>query len=219
MNFQKVKAVLFDLDGTLLDTIKDIGTCVNSVMCRYGYPTRSIEEYKMLVGHGARNLMKSTLPEGTSEEEIERIRDVYVPYYRDHCDVLTDYFPGVYDFLRELRDRGYQIGMITNKSQATADRLMGKYFPDIPFTLLWGNNYIRPLKPSPESGELACKELGRAPEEVLFVGDGDTDMKFARNCGFIACGVTWGYRSRQTLLDFGAEMLINDISELAEKLF
>lgn len=217
MDLQKVKAVLFDLDGTLLDTVNDIGTCVNDVMCRYGYPTHEIAEYRDMVGHGAKQLVRDALPTGTSEEVVERLFQEYVLHYRSHCARFTGYFPGVREFLSFLQEQGYLLGVITNKTQPTAEKIIGTFLGDVPFSLLWGNNGQRPLKPSTESALLACEELQVVPDQVLFVGDGDTDMEFASNAGFLSCGVTWGYRDAKTLMECGADFLVDSFSQLQEK--
>lgn len=214
MDFRKVSAVLFDLDGTLLDTAKDIGTCVNDVMCRYGYPARDLSEFPAFLGHGRNTLIRSALPDGTSDSEIEKLGKEYVPHYRENCARLTKPYPGAGELLQKLSENGYSVGMITNKTQEIAERLMQAYFPNISFDILWGNDQKRLLKPESESGLRACEVLCVRPEEVLFVGDGDTDMEFASACGFFPCGVTWGYRDRKTLLESGARLLIDDFSEL-----
>ena len=218
MDFRKVKAVLFDLDGTLLDTVKDIGTCVNDVMCRYGLPARPISDYPALVGHGRTDLIQHSVPEGTSEELTKEIERIYADYYRDHCDRFTTLYPGTREFVLRCREEGLVVGMITNKSQPIADRLMAKFFEDGTFSILWGNDGIRPPKPSLASAELACKTLGVKPEEVLFIGDGDTDMEFASKAGFIACGVSWGYRSKEVQQQYGAQLQVDSFKEL-ENLF
>ena len=218
MNLQKVKAVLFDLDGTLLDTVNDIGTCVNDVMCRYGYPKQPLAKYRDMVGHGAKDLVRTALPEGTADDVVDRVFEEYVLHYRENCDVLVQYYPGVRELLTCLQDKGYKIGVITNKTEPTAKKIVGKFLPEYDFSILWGNNGVRPLKPDTESARIACEELGVTSEEVLFVGDGDTDMEFASKAGFIACGVTWGYRSRETLEEYGADFLVDHFAQLQKML-
>ena len=218
MDLRKVKAVLFDLDGTLLDTVRDIGACVNDVMRRYGCPEHDRVFYTQVIGHGSRNMIARSLPQSADPALLEQVLRFYVPYYREHCVGKTVPFPGTEDFLDWLRRKGYLLGLVTNKTQETAEKIMGNYFPNIPFAILWGNNGIRPLKPDPASGKLACETLHVLPEEVLFVGDGDTDMEFASACGFLACGVTWGYRSTETLLSCGAQMLVSSFSELQNRM-
>jgi len=218
MDLRKVKAVLFDLDGTLLDTARDIGTCINDVMCRYGYPAVDDSRIPAIIGHGRGYMIGHAVPEGVSEEKIRAIADEYAEHYRANCTRHTAYYPGAREFLAFLEEKGYAVGMITNKTQETAEKIVSAYFPGNKFQILWGNNGVRPLKPSLESAALACAELGVGPENVLFVGDGDTDMAFASKAGFVACGVTWGYRSREVLQAHGADVLVDSFAEL-EKLF
>ena len=216
MDLRKVKAVLFDLDGTLLDTVNDIGTCVNETMCRYGYPARELSEYPNLVGHGAKDLVRAALPEGLDEETVSKVHQDYVLYYRENCDKLVQYYPGVTELLDFLFEKGYKVGIITNKTQATAEKIVGKYLPQYKFDLMWGNNGVRPLKPNTAAAALACEELGVTADAVLFVGDGDTDMEFGSKAGFTACGVTWGYRSKEVLQEYGAHFLVDTFAELKE---
>ena len=218
MDIQKVKAAIFDLDGTLLDTLADIGTAANSALCRCGLPAYPIADYRQKVGHGIRNLLRSLLPEGSPEALLEQVHAAYQAYYPEHCTVHTAYFPGVQEFLHELDARGIRLAVISNKTQRTAQKIIDHYFPEFSWAFVWGSNNSRPLKPDPEAGRLACQELGLQPEEILYVGDGDTDMEFASKMGFIAAGVTWGYRDRDQLLAAGAEFLSDSFAELKEKI-
>lgn len=216
MDFQKIKAVIFDLDGTLLDTLADIGTGANFALCQFGYAPYPIEEYRAKVGHGIRNLLRSAMPDGVSDDEVSKVNQVYQRYYPEHCCVHTDYFPGVIEFLDFLKEKGLTLAVISNKTETTAQKIMEHYFPAYGWAFVWGNNWNRPLKPSTEAGLLACETLGLAPEEILYVGDGDTDMEFASKMGFIAAGVTWGYRDAEQLLAAGADLLCDSFSKLQE---
>ena len=218
MNLQKVRAVLFDLDGTLLDTVKDIRICLNKTLRSFGYSEVSLTDAKRLICAGVRNIIKGALPEGSSDEQIEAVLAVYQPIYTDNCAVQTEAYPGATELLRHLTANGYLVGMITNKSEYQAEYLMHHYFPETDFVIIWGNNGTRPLKPSPESGRLACETLGLQPEEILFVGDGDTDNKFAVNNGFVSCGVSWGYRDPSLLRQLGAGFIVDHLTEIGERL-
>ncbi len=218
MDFQKIKAVVFDLDGTLLDTIADIGTGANLALCQFGYPEYPIEMYRAKVGHGIKNLLRSALPEGTPDEKVDEINRFYQGYYPENCCVLTDYFPGVKRFLDFLVEKGKKIAIISNKTETTSQKIINHYFSEYNWEFVWGNNWQRPLKPSLEAGVLACETLGLKPEEIMYVGDGETDMEFASKMGFVAAGVTWGYRDADQLLAAGADFLCDSFVQLQKKM-
>lgn len=218
MNFQKVKAVVFDLDGTLLDTLADIGTGANFALCQFGYETYPLEAYRSKIGHGIKKLFRAALPEGTPEEKLNEVNAVYQQHYPAHCTVHTAYFPGVQEILRDLTARGIAVAVISNKTETTCKTIVKHYFPETPWAFVWGNNGVRPLKPAIEAGILACQTLGLSSEEIAYVGDGDSDMEFARKMGFCAVGVTWGYRDREQLQAAGAELLIDSFEELRDKM-
>ena len=218
MDFQKIKAVIFDLDGTLLDTIADIGTGANLALCQFGYSEYPIDMYRAKVGHGIKNLLRSAMPEGVTDEQVDEVNKFYQSYYPEHCCVHTDYFPGVKEFLDLLVKKGIRIAVISNKTETTSQKIMNHYFSEYDWEFVWGNNWQRPLKPALEAGQLACETLGLKPEEIVYVGDGDTDMEFASKMGFVAAGVTWGYRSREQLLAAGADFLSDRYEELKNTL-
>ena len=218
MNFQKVKAVIFDLDGTLLDTLADIGTGANFALCQFGYSPYPIEAYRSKIGHGIKKLFRAALPAEATDEDLSKVNGVYQAYYPANCCVHTAYFPGVLDFLNFLTNHGIRLAVISNKTENTGKKIMEHYFSDYDWAFVWGNNGSRPLKPATAAGDLACETLGLQPDEILYVGDGDTDMEFASRMGFIAAGVTWGYRDPDQLLAAGADFLVNSFAELQKKM-
>ena len=201
-----------------MDTVADIGTGANLALCRFGLPELPREAFRQLVGHGIKNLFRQAVPEGTPEEIYQQVVDFYLDYYPAHCTVHTDYFPGTREFLQVLVQKGIRLAVISNKTEGTCHKVIGHYFPDFDFEFVWGRLDGRPLKPSTEAGQLACETLGLQPEEILYVGDGDTDMEFAAKMGFIAAGVTWGYRDPEQLLAAGADFLVDSFAELQEKM-
>ena len=213
-----IRAAVFDLDGTLLDTVGDLGTAANATLAHFGLPQHPLEAYQGFIGNGLLMLYRRAAPAGTDEATVEALRDYGRDYYRAHCTGLTREYEGVTALLRELTARGIALGMVTNKTEATAQRVMAHYFPGIPFRFIWGNNGVRPLKPATESGELMLRELGLARGQIAFIGDGDTDMEFASNMGFWALGACWGYRPRAVLAEKGADALLDSPKELGELL-
>ncbi|MCI8526240.1 MAG: HAD-IA family hydrolase [Oscillospiraceae bacterium] len=218
MALQKVKAVLFDLDGTLLDTVKDIGTGANLALCRYGCPKYPLDAYRAFVGHGIRKLFGLIVPKGTSDADFESILQYYLQYYPEHCTDRTTEFPGIRRMLAALQAAGYTLAVISNKTEKTSRKIIGHYFPEIDFRFVWGNNGTRPLKPDPAAGALACQTLGLTPEEILYFGDGDTDMAFGSAAGFFAVGCAWGYRDADCLRKNGARAVVETAEALLEML-
>ena len=210
----QLRAAVFDLDGTLLDTVRDLGTAANVTLAHFGFPQHPLEAYQGFIGNGLLMLYRRAAPAGTDEATVEALRDYGRDYYREHCTGLTRVYAGVPALLRGLAARGIALGMVTNKTEATAKRVMAHYFPDVPFRFIWGNNGIRPLKPVTDAGGLLLQELGLEPGQVAFVGDGDTDMEFASKMGFWALGACWGYRPREVLAEHGADALLKTAAEL-----
>ena len=215
MELQAIKAVVFDLDGTLLDTIRDIAAAANQALRQYGLPEHPIERYRAYVGHGIRGLFQQALPEGS--EAAEQVLASYLAYYPEHCTDLTVFFPGIPEMLQALQGR-YALGVLSNKTERTAKRIMAHYFPPDMFRLVWGNDGQRPLKPDPAAAPLLCEALGVGPEEILFFGDGDTDMEFATRAGFLPVACSWGYRSREELERAGARYIVDRAEQLTEML-
>jgi phosphoglycolate phosphatase len=191
----KYKVVIFDLDGTLLDTLEDLAAAVNYALSLKGFPPHTLAEYRQMVGHGVRNLVTQALPEEQREETvIDTCLAEFKAYYTAHIDALTRPYPGMQELLRVLHARGVRLAVASNKFQSGTDYLIRRFFGDVPFVAILGNREGYPLKPDPEIvGEVLRRAEADAADAVL-VGDSATDMKTAANGGISAIAVTWGYR-------------------------
>lgn len=207
MNQTTLRAMVFDLDGTLLNTIPDIAGALNRALTAEGLPPRPLEDYGHIVGGGIREAIRRAAPEGTPAETLDAINRRYQADYPANCTVETDYYSGIQTLLRRLHESGVALAVITNKTENTAQRIVEHFFADIPFRFVWGNNGERPLKPAADAGKLACEALQLPPEAVAFVGDSDVDMLFAVAAGFLPVGAAWGYRGAAELLRAGAVWL------------
>ena len=194
------KLVIFDLDGTLLDTIDDLGAAVNHAMQLRGFPQHTRDEYMRMVGHGAHNLMRRALPDGHKDDEtVEAAYNDFRAYYTDHIDMHTQPFPGMQELLATLHQHGMLLAVASNKFQEGTEHLIKEFFPNIPFVAILGNRHNFPLTPSPEIVEEVLRKAGVTREEAVMVGDSETDMETAANGGIDAIAVGWGYRDMKDL--------------------
>ena len=201
-----LKAVVFDLDGTLLDTIPDIAAGLNAALVHCGLPTHRVRDYEAFVGGGIRQAVLSAVPPGTGEETVQRILDHYKVGYLARCTGETAPYPGIEQLLRSLEKRGVAVGVLSNKTEGTARKIVAHYFADYGIRFVYGRCEGRPLKPHPAAGEPVLAALGLKPEEVAYVGDSGTDVTFAGAVGFVPVGVSWGYRSREELVACGGRV-------------
>ena len=195
----KYKAVIFDLDGTLLDTIEDLGTAVNFALERRGFPLHSFADYRQKVGHGIRNLVTVSLPfEKQSDEALidECLAD-FREYYTGHIDVHTRPYPGMVELVARLDAEGVKMAIASNKFQAGTETLVAEFFPGIQFVAVLGNREGFPLKPDPEIVGEVLRKAGCSRSEAVMIGDSMTDMKTAENGGIDTIAVSWGYRQME----------------------
>ncbi len=208
--------LIFDLDGTLLNTIADLGEACNAALAKYGYPTHKAAEYPHLVGNGVNKLIERALPEGEkSEENILRLRAVFVPYYNAHLCVHTQPYEGIEEVVKALRGCGYRLAVASNKYDAAAKSLVSHYFGG-QFDLVYGEREGVRRKPDPQIVYDIMQALQKKREEVLYVGDSDVDMQTAKNAGVDAVGCSWGFCARERLEKAGQKYLIDNPRELLE---
>jgi phosphoglycolate phosphatase len=210
-----LKAILFDLDGTLLDTLDDLKDSVNHMLKAYGYPLRSREFVRQAVGNGVRNLIVRSLPGGEDTSRVDECLAVFRAHYSQNMDNQTRPYPGVMDMLRALKDEGISAGVVSNKYDGAVVQLCQKHFGDlVPVAIGERPGFGR--KPAPDSALEAMRVLGAGREETLYVGDSDVDVETARNAGLKCVGVSWGFRPRESLVQAGADKVIDDIGELLQ---
>lgn len=214
-----ITSVIFDLDGTLLNTLDDLANAVNFTLEKFGYPTHEIEKYKKFVGNGMKNLINRAVPEEVKNTEIEKdVLSAFMERYSAHSTDLTRPYDGVEELIDALKIRGIKIGMVTNKAHNAAIEIMDKYFSG-KFDYVLGQSEKFPLKPNPESAIFVCKTIGSTPEESIFMGDSGVDMETGKNGGFFPVGVLWGFREKDELLSCGAKAIISRPSELLDVIF
>ena len=213
------KLAIFDLDGTLIDTIEDLGTAVNHALGLRGLALHSMAEYRDMVGHGVRNLVKDALAGSLGRQPEDALVDSaladFVDYYVAHIDVHTRPYPGIQALLSKLQGKGLKLAVASNKFQEGAEKLVKEFFPESRLVAVLGNSPELPLKPDAAVVQLVLDKAGVSREEAVFVGDSATDMKTAANGGVRSIGVSWGFRPRTDLEQSGAM----DIADSAEQLF
>ena len=201
-------AVIFDLDGTLLNTLGDLRAATNHALEGRGLPPHSMEEIRQFIGNGIRLLICRAMPEGTPEAEIDAALDDFKAYYAAHIHDRTVPYDGIPQLLTALRKRGIKVAVLSNKIDSASQQLIEYFFPG-KTDVVFGEHVGVPRKPDPTSCRMVMQQLGVQPEQVLYVGDSGTDMQTAKNAGLYAVGVTWGFRSKEVLLEYGADVLVH----------
>ncbi|MBP3486651.1 MAG: HAD family hydrolase [Oscillospiraceae bacterium] len=208
------KTVIFDLDGTLLNTIDDLAAAGNFVCRENGWPEYTVEQFKAMVGHGIPNLVARFTPDSAqSPLLLANALAQFSAYYAEHnCDYTKPY-AGIPELLAELKALGVELAVYSNKADGFSRRLMDTFFPHT-FALVRGKLEGVPVKPDPTGVRAVLKELGAQPEQTLFVGDSNVDILTGHNAGLLACGVSWGFRSRASLEEAGADFIADTVAQL-----
>lgn len=208
-----IKAVIFDLDGTLLNTLGDLASAVNAALRPRGFALRSEEEICQRVGNGVRNLVARSLPDGAEDGLIDACLADFQAQYDQHLVERTHPYAGIPAVIDAFTTRGVRMAVLSNKYQAASERLIEHYFPG-QMAIVHGERPGVPRKPDPTSTLYLLRALDVAPDEALYIGDSDVDMKTAKQAGVTAVGALWGFRSRQSLIDAGANHLVETPEDL-----
>lgn len=202
-------AILFDLDGTILDTLGDLHASTNAVLRQFGYPERTMDEVRRFVGNGARRLIEQAVPAGESHR-VDEVLSVFQSYYAAHCDILTRPYPGIPEVLTALGEK-YPLAVVSNKPDRAVKELAKIYFPAL---YARGESNHCPRKPAPDMVRMAMEALGA--ENCVYVGDSEVDVLTAKNAGVPCIAVTWGFRDVEILRAAGAEYFCHHSADLPQ---
>ena len=210
-----IKLAIFDLDGTLLDTIGDLAASCDAVMQKNGLPQHTTDEYRQMVGRGILRLVEAAIPEHLrSPEYVEKVRQDFVAYYLEHIDLHTRPYDGIPELIDSLIKRGVKIAVASNKFQSGTERLVRSFFPKVEFVAVLGQRAGVPLKPDPQIDLEIIAAAGVEPSETLHIGDSGVDVQTAHAAGVQAVGVTWGFRSREELTESGADVIVDNPEQI-----
>lgn len=199
----KYKAIIFDLDGTLTDTLEDLYISVNHALRSCSLPERTLEEVRRFVGNGVKKLIERAVPEDTGHTMLEKCFEAFRAHYVIHCQDHTCLYPGVATLLTALHAKGYRMAVVSNKLQTGVNELRRTFFQGVINVAIGEQNGI-PRKPAPDMVEAALRQLGVTKEEAVYIGDSDVDLQTAANAGLPCISVLWGFRTRDFLIAHGA---------------
>lgn len=213
----RYKYVIFDLDGTILDTLDDLADATNAALASMGYPKRTKDEVRMFVGNGIRKLIERATPDGISEEDTVRTHEAFTAYYSVHCKDKTKPYDGIPELVAELRENGIRSAVVSNKADYAVKALCEEYFGTL-FDISIGEREGIRKKPAPDSVLEVMRLMGADAEHTIYIGDSDVDIMTAKNSGIGCIGVSYGFRGRDFLKEHGAEVIADTVAELRELL-
>ncbi|MCM1449753.1 MAG: HAD family hydrolase [Clostridiales bacterium] len=211
------RIAIFDLDGTLLNTISDLGQACNHALSSMGYPTYPLDAYPMMVGNGITRLIERALPADHCDPvTVNRARELFLQFYNVHCTDLTIPYPGIPELLRNLTDRGVMIAVTSNKFHSGTVALIDHFFGNLPWTAIEGQRDPRPTKPAPDIVYDVLNKAGVTAADALYIGDSGVDMDTAANAGIESVGVTWGFRDESELRSHGATHIVHTPEQILD---
>lgn len=213
----KFTLAVFDMDGTILDTLEDLQNSLNVILERYGYPTRTLEEVRRFVGNGILRLIEQAVPADCTEEQVRMVYEDFIPYYREHSAEKTRPYDGIVSLLDALKKHGMRLAVVSNKADAVVQDLCVQYFDGL-FDLAVGERKGMAKKPAPDMVELVLDMLQVSKEDAVYIGDSEVDAATAQNSGLHLCAVEWGFRDVDVLKEHGAEHIFADTESLQDYL-
>jgi phosphoglycolate phosphatase len=215
------QTIIFDLDGTLIDSLEDIADAMNHTMATFGFPTHNYQAYKYFVGGGLMNLVKSSVPKSALEnpQVLQQCFDTMVDYYRKNLTRKTRLYPEIEELLDILTSKGIKMAILSNKRDELTQQICSVLLQKWSFEVVMGATDNFPRKPNPESALFIAKKMNVLPAEILYVGDTNVDMQTAVTAGMFPVGVTWGFRPREELQGAGAQLIIDNPLELIDLRF
>ncbi len=211
-----INAVVFDLDGTLVDTIIDLANATNEGLKKVGLSARSIDEYKHFVGNGRDKLVERAMGDGFNEKDAELVSETFGSYYAAHCNDNVSAYIGCAEMLKKLSESGIKTAVLSNKPDEFVDEILQNVYPNHIFTAAWGKKACYPTKPNPSALLALLNEIDVKPDECLYIGDSDVDVYTAQNAGVKMIGVEWGFRGRAELVEAGAPFVAETSEQILE---
>ena len=209
----KYKTIIFDLDGTLLDTLQDLTNSVNFALCAMGYPARTLNEVRMFVGNGIGKLIERAVPSHIPESAVLETLQIFKEHYASHCEIHTAPYAGIIELLDSLTERNVDIAVVSNKADFAVGKLCKQYFGDRISVAVGEREGVR-KKPAPDSVLAVISQLKSLPKETVYIGDSEVDIETARNANIDSIIVTWGFRNKNDLIQNGASVLADSVSQL-----
>jgi len=209
----KYQLAIFDLDGTLLNTLDDLADSVNYIMGLFGHPTRTLNEVRSFVGNGIRKLIERSAPKDTPEEEIDRMFEAFKEYYGVHCADKTKPYEGIMELLTDLQKQGVKLAVVSNKADYAVKALCEQYFPGY-FDEAVGERAGIARKPAPDTVNEVLKNLQIDKSQAVYIGDSEVDVQTAQNAEMDCIAVNWGFRDKEVLEEAGAETIVSTPAEL-----
>ncbi len=208
----KYKAIIWDMDGTILDTLQDLHDSINHILRLNGYEGRTFEQTRRAVGNGIKHLVSHSVPGGTDNPDFERLFCEFREYYSAHCRIKTRPYEGISETLDALRAMGIKMAVVSNKIDSAVKELAAEFYPQLDYAL--GEIPGVPRKPEPDMVLLALSAIGAEKNEAVFIGDSEVDILTAKNASLPCISVLWGFRKKEELLPYGANVFVNNPCEI-----